>query len=134
MKKNIAAVFAFAVLAALAAQAAKAPIDYVDLFVGTEGAGTQYGGVQPDTCVPFGSFHLVPVMRPHRFLLARDSESRKDFGKIAMDLLDYRIGIVKRLSDSWGRVFRSNPAEVKWWRKVPREVIEAAYPEIELND
>ena len=72
--------------------------------------------------------------RTHRFLLARDSESREDFGKIAMDLLDFRIGIVKRLPDSWGRVFRSNPAEVKWWRKVPREVIEAAYPEIELND
>ena len=56
--------------------------------------------------------------RTHRFLLARDSMDRESFGKVAMDLLDYRIGIVKQLPDSWGRVFRSQPAEVKWWRSV----------------
>jgi putative alpha-1,2-mannosidase len=56
----------FAVFASYAAYAEKAPLDYVDLFVGTEGAGTQYGGVQPDTCVPFGSFHLVPMTRTNR--------------------------------------------------------------------
>ena len=51
-----------------------------------------------------------------------------------MELLDYRIGIVKDLPDSWGRVFRSLPAEVKWWRSVPRKIINKAYPEMELND
>ena len=59
---------------------------------------------------------------------------RKAFGKVAMELLDYRIGIFKQLPDSWGRVFRSQPAEVKWWRKVPRKVISSAYPEIVLDD
>ena len=59
---------------------------------------------------------------------------RESFGKVAMDLLDYRIGIVKQLPDSWGRVFRSQPAEVKWWRKVPKKIIGKAYPEMELND
>ena len=71
--------------------------------------------------------------RTHHFLLARDTMDRKSFGKTAMDLLDYRIGIVKQLPDSWGRVFRSQPAEVKWWRRVPR-IISKAYPEMELND
>lgn len=72
--------------------------------------------------------------RTHRFLLARDSMDRKSFAKGALDLLDYRIGIVKDLPDSWGRVFRSQPAEVKWWRSVPRKIIGKAYPEMELND
>ena len=72
--------------------------------------------------------------RTHRFLLARDSMDRESFGKVAMDLLDYRIGIVKQLPDSWGRVFRSQPAEVKWWRSVPKKIIGKAYPEMELND
>ena len=72
--------------------------------------------------------------RTHRFLLARGSMDRESFGKVAMDLLDYRIGIVKQLPDSWGRVFRSQPAEVKWWRSVPKKIIGKAYPEMELND
>ena len=72
--------------------------------------------------------------RTHRFLLARDSMDRKSFAKEALDLLDYRIGIVKDLPDSWGRVFRSQPAEVKWWRSVPRKIISKSYPEMELND
>ena len=72
--------------------------------------------------------------RTHRFLLARDSMDKKSFTKEALDLLDYRIGIVKDLPDSWGRVFRSQPTEVKWWRAVPRKIMLKAYPEMELND
>jgi hypothetical protein len=72
--------------------------------------------------------------RTHHFLLARDSMDKKSFAKEALDLLDYRIGIHKQLPDSWGRVFRSQPAEVKWWRSVPRKIIGKAYPEMELND
>lgn len=40
-----------------------APIDYVDALIGTEGEGTQYGGMMPYVGVPFGSFHLVPMTR-----------------------------------------------------------------------
>ena len=56
----------FAVLAALAAAAGAGPLDFVDPLIGTEGQGTQYGGMQPYTCVPFGSFHLVPMTRTNR--------------------------------------------------------------------
>ena len=50
----------------IASAAEKSALDQVDLFIGTEGVGTQYGGVQPNTCVPFGSFHLVPMTRTNR--------------------------------------------------------------------
>ena len=38
-------------------------LGFVDPLIGTEGGGTQYGGMQPYTCVPFGSFHAVPMTR-----------------------------------------------------------------------
>ena len=72
--------------------------------------------------------------RTHEFLLARDAKSKDEFGRLAMDLLDYRINIHKRLSDVWGIVFRAYKCEVWWWRKVPRHIITKAYPEMELND
>ena len=34
---------------------AKEPIDYIDPLIGTEGKGSQYGGMMPMTGVPFGS-------------------------------------------------------------------------------
>ncbi|MBQ6328097.1 MAG: glycoside hydrolase family 92 protein, partial [Kiritimatiellae bacterium] len=58
MKKNL-----FAAFAAIAAAAGAGSLDNVDPLIGTEGQGTQYGGMQPYTCVPFGSFHLVPMTR-----------------------------------------------------------------------
>ena len=36
---------------------------FVDPMVGTEGTGSEYGGMMPMTGVPFGSMHLVPVTR-----------------------------------------------------------------------
>ena len=38
-------------------------LDCVDALIGTEGSGSQYGGMMPYTGVPFGSFHLVPMTR-----------------------------------------------------------------------
>ena len=38
-------------------------LDCVDPLIGTEGSGSQYGGMMPYTGVPFGSFHLVPMTR-----------------------------------------------------------------------
>ena len=72
--------------------------------------------------------------RTHEFLLARDAKGKDEFGKIAMELLDYRINIHERLSDMWGTVFRAYPCEVWWWRRVPRHTITKAFPEMELND
>ena len=40
-----------------------AALDEVDPMIGTEGAGSEYGGMMPMTGVPFGSMHLVPVTR-----------------------------------------------------------------------
>ena len=39
---------------------------FVDPLIGTEGSGSEYGGMQPYTCVPFGSFHAVPMTRTNR--------------------------------------------------------------------
>ena len=39
---------------------------YVDPFIGTEGLGSGYGGMQPYTTVPFGSIHVVPMTRMNR--------------------------------------------------------------------
>ena len=36
---------------------------FVDPMIGTEGTGSEYGGMTPMTGVPFGSMHLVPVTR-----------------------------------------------------------------------
>ena len=38
-------------------------LDCIDPLIGTEGTGSQYGGMMPCTGVPFGSFHLVPMTR-----------------------------------------------------------------------
>ena len=39
---------------------------FVDPLIGTEGKGSQYGGMMPCTGVPFGSFHMVPMTRLNR--------------------------------------------------------------------
>ena len=41
-------------------------LSFVDPMIGTEGDGSEYGGMIPYTCVPFGSFHLVPMTRTNR--------------------------------------------------------------------
>ena len=53
----------FAFSGALTAFAARTALDFVDPFIGTEGAGSQYGGMQPYVTVPFGSIHTVPQTR-----------------------------------------------------------------------
>ena len=41
-------------------------LHYVDPFIGTEGLGSGYGGMQPYATVPFGSIHAVPMTRVNR--------------------------------------------------------------------
>ncbi len=41
----------------------RAPIDYIDPLIGTEGAGTQYGGMMPGVVKPFGSLQWVAMTR-----------------------------------------------------------------------
>ena len=54
------------VVAPSAVAVAKSRLCYIDPLIGTEGSGSQYGGMQPYTCVPFGSFHMVPMTRLNR--------------------------------------------------------------------
>lgn len=75
------------------------------------------------------------MLRTRAFLVARDSMSPEEFGKVAISLLEYRIEISKRLYDDWGRMFKKWPCEVGWWRAPgAREAIQAKYPEIALRN
>lgn len=49
-----------------AASTHQGTLGFVDPLVGTEGSGSQYGGMMPYTGVPFGSFHMVPMTRLNR--------------------------------------------------------------------
>lgn len=40
-----------------------AVLSFVDPMIGTEGTGSEYGGMTPMTGVPFGSMHLIPATR-----------------------------------------------------------------------
>ena len=46
-----------------AALSAGAGLEHVDPMIGSEGVGSEYGGMMPMMGVPFGSMHLVPVTR-----------------------------------------------------------------------
>lgn len=48
------------------AAAASGPLDFVDPLIGTEGSGTEYGGMMPYIGVPFGSFQMVPMTRRNK--------------------------------------------------------------------
>ena len=47
----------------VAASAGSDSLSFVDPLIGTEGTGSQYGGMMPMIGVPFGSIHWVPMTR-----------------------------------------------------------------------
>ena len=51
------------VLLALLSSCEKDGLEYVDPFIGTEGEGTEYGGLMPYIGVPFGSAQWTPMTR-----------------------------------------------------------------------
>lgn len=53
----------FAVVLASGSVRGVSALDCVDPMIGTEGVGSEYGGMTPMTGVPFGSMHLIPVTR-----------------------------------------------------------------------
>lgn len=61
---NRAVLSGLCLLVALTAGASN--LDFVDPLIGTEGKGSQYGGMMPYVGVPFGSFQLVPMTRLNR--------------------------------------------------------------------
>ena len=66
MNRLAVALVALAGMAGGAASAHQGTLGFVDPLVGTEGSGSQYGGMMPYTGVPFGSFHMVPMTRLNR--------------------------------------------------------------------
>lgn len=48
------------------APSAKSSLDCIDPLIGTEGVGSEYGGMMPMVGVPFGSFQMVPMTRLNR--------------------------------------------------------------------
>lgn len=61
MKRYIALLIAL--MFALSLFRASDGLDYVDPFIGTEGEGTEYGGLMPYIGVPFGSAQWTPMTR-----------------------------------------------------------------------
>lgn len=48
------------------APSAESSLDCIDPLIGTEGVGSEYGGMMPMVGVPFGSFQMVPMTRLNR--------------------------------------------------------------------
>jgi hypothetical protein len=75
------------------------------------------------------------MIRTQAFLAGRDSLPPEAFGEMALDLLEYRIGISKVLQDNWGAMFRGWPEEVRWWRAPGVFTkVKGKYPEVNLED
>jgi len=53
-------------MSGLFALAAASALSFIDPLIGTEGSGSQYGGMMPSSGTPFGSFQMVPMTRLNR--------------------------------------------------------------------
>ena len=145
----------FAAVAAIAASAGAGALDSVDPLIGTEGQGTQYGGMQPYTCVPFGSFHLVPMTRTNGIgRLSFNSSDEKllgfiltrqpaiwmgDWGEVRVEVEPSRITELRatpymtRVAVADGRVYSlAATAHAAWIRGLDERVC-GAFPESGVN-
>lgn len=145
----------FAAVVAIASAAVAGALDYVDPLIGTEGQGTQYGGMQPYTCVPFGSFHLVPMTRTNRigrlsfnsadgnllgFILTRQPAIwMGDWGEVRIPVSPSRITELKatpymtKIATADGRTYSlAATAHAAWIRGLDESVC-SAFPESGVN-
>ena len=83
-------------------------IDFVDPMIGTEGTGSEYGGMMPMTGVPFGSFQSVAMTRTNAI------------GRTSFNALDEKLlGIILTRQPAiwmgdWGEVrIPVNPAKIE---------------------
>ena len=88
-------------------------LDFVDPMVGTEGVGSEYGGMMPMTGVPFGSMHLVPVTRTNEV-------GRTSFNALDRDLLGFCL---TRQPAIWMGEF--GPVRIWLDRPLPLESVDA---------
>ena len=108
-----------AVLASLAVGLAN--LGSVDPLIGTEGAGTEYGGMMPMAGVPFGSMNLVPVTRTN-------GVSRTSFNALDRHLLGF---ILTRQPAIWMGDF--GPLRVWLPKPLPIESVQASPYRIEVR-
>lgn len=84
-------------------------LDSIDPMIGTEGVGSEYGGMMPMTGVPFGSMHLIPVTRTN-------AVGRTSFNSLDRFLLGF---ILSRQPAIWMgefgpvRIWLDNPLEIE---------------------
>ena len=86
---------------------------FVDPMIGTEGTGSEYGGMMPMTGVPFGSMHLVPVTRTN-------AVGRTSFNALDRELLGF---VLTRQPAIWMGEF--GPVRIWLDRPLPLESVEA---------
>lgn len=86
---------------------------FVDPMVGTEGTGSEYGGMMPMTGVPFGSMHIVPVTRTN-------AVGRTSFNALDRELLGFCL---TRQPAIWMGEF--GPVRIWLDRPLPIESVDA---------
>ena len=86
---------------------------FVDPMIGTEGTGSEYGGMTPMTGVPFGSMHVIPVTRTN-------AVGRTWFNALDKELLGF---VLSRQPAIWMGEFGAVPI---WLEKpLPIESVDA---------
>ena len=130
-------------------------LDCVDPLIGTEGIGSQYGGMQPYTCVPFGSFHLVPMTRTNAigtlsfnssdknllgFILTRQPAIwMGDWGEVRVPVVPSRIAELEAkpyktcLTTVDGHSYSLAATDHAAWIRGLDESVVAAFPESGVN-
>lgn len=88
-------------------------LSFVDPMIGTEGTGSEYGGMTPMTGVPFGSMHVIPVTRTN-------AVGRTWFNALDKELLGF---VLSRQPAIWMGEFGAVPI---WLEKpLPIESVDA---------
>ena len=105
-------------------------LEIVDPLIGTEGMGSEYGGMMPMTGVPFGSMHLVPVTRTNRV-------SATSFNALDRQLLGFILTRQPAIwMGEWGpvRIWLKSPLPIESVKASPfRTVVKAGGRRYELT-
>lgn len=89
------------------------PLGCVDPLIGTEGTGSEYGGMMPMTGVPFGSFQAVAMARTNAI------------GRTSFNALDERLlGVILTRQPA---IWMGDWGEVRILLKEPSKIVSADY-------
>ena len=88
-------------------------LDFVDPLIGTEGTGSEYGGMMPMTGVPFGSFQAVAMTRTNAI------------GRTSFNALDEKLlGVILTRQPA---IWMGDWGEVRIPLKEPSKIVSADY-------